>query len=105
MGRRGAGENSCPLATGEDMAETHGVLDGPGGHPQATSYSLIADRDGLTYKSPSVRKLYGGKIDDQPMNGKNEWIYYPPQASPTASHPAFGVPYLPDVLSRGVALL
>jgi len=95
----------APPSTGEDMAETHGVLDGPGGHPQATSYSLIADRDGLTYKSPSVRKLYGGKIDDQPMNGKNEWIYYPPQASPTASHPAFGVPYLPDVLSRGVCLL
>ena len=44
-------------------------------------------------------------IDKQPLNGKNEWIYYPPVATPTASHPAFGVPYLPDVLARGVALL
>ncbi len=95
----------APPSTGEDMAETHGVLDGPGGHPEASSYALIADRDGLTYKSASVRNLYGGKIDDQPMNGKNEWIYYPPQPAPTTAHPAFGVPYLPDVLSRGVALL
>ena len=94
----------APPSTGEDMAETHGVLDGPGGHPEASSYALIADRDGLTYKSPAVRKLYGGKVDDQPMNGKNEWIYYPPQLSPSSSHPAFGVPYLPDVLSRGVTL-
>ena len=38
--------------TGEDMAETHGVLDGPDGHPDPSSYTLIADRDGLTYKSP-----------------------------------------------------
>ena len=95
----------APPSTGEDMAETHGALDGPGGHPEASSYALIADRDGLTYKSAPVRNLYGGKIDDQPMNGKNEWIYYPPRPAPTTTHPAFGVPYLPDVLSRGVALL
>ena len=87
------------------MAETHGVLDGPDGHPDPSSYTLIADRDGLTYKSTSVRHLYGGEIDTQPLNGKNEWIYYPPRSTPTASHPAFGVPYLPDVLARGVALL
>ena len=61
------------------MAETHGVLDGPDGHPDPSSYTLIADRDGLTYKSPSVRHLYGGEIDTQPLNGKNEWIYYPPR--------------------------
>ena len=91
----------APPSTGEDMAETHGVLDGPDGHPDPSSYSLIADRDGLTYKSPSVRTLYGGQIDTQPLNGKNEWIYYPFGATPTA----FGVPYLPDVLSRGVAML
>ena len=60
------------------MAETHGVLDGPDGHPDPSSYSLIADRDGLTYKSPRCRQLYGGEIDTQPLNGKNEWIYYPP---------------------------
>lgn len=95
----------APPSTGEDMAETHGVLDGPDGHPDPSSYTLIADRDGLTYKSPSVRHLYGGEIDTQPLNGKNEWIYYPPRSTPTASHPAFGVPYLPDVLARGVALL
>ena len=95
----------APASTGEDMAELHGVLDGPDGHPDPSSYSLIADRDGLTYKSSSVRKLYGGKIDTQPLNGKNEWVYYPPVPSPSASKPAFGVPYLPDVLSRGVSLL
>jgi hypothetical protein len=90
----------APPSTGEDMAETHGVLDGPDGHPDPSAYALIADRDGLTYKSPSVRDLYGGEIDSQPLNGKNEWIYYPPGATSTA----FGVPYLPDVLSRGVSL-
>ena len=95
----------APPSTGEDMAETHGVLDGSDGHPDPSSYSLIADRDGLTYKSLSVRDLYGGMIDKQPLNGKNEWIYYPPASTPTTSHPAFGVPYLPDVLARGVALL
>jgi hypothetical protein len=89
-----------PPSTGEDMAETHGVLDGPDGHPDSSSYSLIADRDGLTYKSASVRALYGGKVDTQPLNGKNEWIYYPSGSTSAA----FGVPYLPDVLSRGVAL-
>jgi hypothetical protein len=87
------------------MAETHGVLDGADGHPDPSSYALIADRDGFTYKSSSVRDLYGGLIDTQSLNGKNEWIYYPPAVTPTASHPAFGVPYLPDVLARGVALL
>jgi hypothetical protein len=95
----------APPSTGEDMAETHGVLDGPDGHPDPSSYALIADRDGFTYKSSSVRDLYGGLIDTQPLNGKNEWVYYPPAVTPTASHPAFGVPYLPDVLARGVALL
>ncbi len=90
----------APPSTGEDMAETHGVLDGADGHPDASSYALIADRDGLTYKSHSVRQLYGGEIDTQDLNGKNEWIYYPPGAASTA----FGVPYLPDVLSRGVSL-
>jgi hypothetical protein len=87
------------------MAETHGVLDGADGHPDPSSYALIADRDGFTYKSSSVRDLYGGLIDTQSLNGKNEWVYYPPAVTPTASHPAFGVPYLPDVLARGVALL
>jgi hypothetical protein len=87
------------------MAETHGVLDGADGHPDPSSYALIADRDGFTYKSSSVRDLYGGLIDTQSLNGKNEWIYYPPAVTPTALHPAFGVPYLPDVLARGVALL
>ena len=91
----------APSSTGEDMAETHGVLDGPDGHPDPSSYTLIADRDGLTYKSTSVRDLYGGMIDTQPLNGKNEWVYYPPGATSTP----FGVPYLPDVLSRGVSLL
>ena len=91
----------APPSTGEDMAETHGVLDGPDGHPDPSSYKLIADRDGLTYKSTSVRDLYGGMIDTQPLNGKNEWVYYPPGATSTP----FGVPYLPDVLSRGVSLL
>jgi hypothetical protein len=95
----------APPLTGEDMAETHGVLDGADGHPDPSSYALIADRDGFTYKSSSVRDLYGGLIDTQPLNGKNEWIYYPPAVTPTALHPAFGVPYLPDVLARGVALL
>jgi hypothetical protein len=95
----------APPLTGEDMAETHGVLDGADGHPDPSSYALIADRDGFTYKSSSVRDLYGGLIDTQSLNGKNEWIYYPPAVTPTASHPAFGVPYLPDVLARGVALL
>jgi hypothetical protein len=90
----------APPSTGEDMAETHGVLDGPDGHPDPSSYTLIADRDGLTYKSASVRDLYGGMIDTQPLNGKNEWVYYPPGATSTP----FGVPYLPDVLSRGVSL-
>jgi hypothetical protein len=95
----------APPSTGEDMAETHGVLDGADGHPDRSSYTLIADRDGLTYKSRLVRDLYGGMIDNQPLNGKNDWIYYPPVAAPTAAHPAFGVPYLPDVLAKGVALL
>jgi hypothetical protein len=95
----------APPSTGEDMAETHGVLDGADGHPDPSSYALIADRDGFTYKSSSVRDLYGGLIDTQSLNGKNEWVYYPPAVTPTASHPAFGVPYLPDVLARGVALL
>ena len=93
-----------PPSTGEDMAEAHGVLAGADGHPDPSSYTLIADRDGLTYKSTSVRDLYGGMTDSQPLNGKNNWIYYPPVAAPTAAHPAFGVPYLPDVLARGVAL-
>ncbi|MGO9962519.1 MAG: hypothetical protein ACLPUG_03690 [Acidimicrobiales bacterium] len=90
----------APASTGEDMAETHGVLDGLDGHPDPSSYTLIADRDGLTYKSVSVRDLYGGMIDTQPLNGKNEWVYYPPGATSTP----FAVPYLPDVLSRGVSL-
>ncbi len=94
----------APPSTGEDMAETHGVLDGADGHPDPSSYSLIADRDGLTYKSASVLSLYGGQVDTQPLNGNNEWVYYSPVATPTTSAPAFGVPYLPDVLSRGVSL-
>jgi len=89
-----------PPSTGEDMAETHGVLDGPDGHPDPSGYTLIADRDGLTYKSLSVRQLYGGEIDTQDLNGKNEWIYYPAGSTSTP----FGVPYLPDVFSRGVSL-
>jgi len=55
----------APPLTGEDMAETHGVLDGADGHPDPSSYALIADRDGFTYKSSSVRDLYGGLIDTQ----------------------------------------
>jgi hypothetical protein len=91
----------APASTGEDMAETHGVLDGSEGHPDPSSYTLIADRDGLTYKTPSVLSRYGGMIDTQPLNGTNEWVYYPHGATSTA----FGVPYLPDVLAKGVALL
>ncbi len=94
----------APPASSEEMAEAHGALDGPNGVPQASAYSLIAGRDGLTYKSPSVMALYGGELDTQPLNGSNEWIYYPPVASATPSHPAFGVPYLPDVLGAGVSL-
>ena len=95
----------APPASSEEMVEAHGALDGPNGVPEATSYSLIAGRDGLTYKSPSVMSLYGGQIDTQPLNGSNEWVYYPPVTAPTSSQPAFGVPYLPDVLGAGVSLL
>jgi len=93
----------APPASSEDMVEAHGALDGPDGAPQASSYSLIAGRDGLTYKSPSVMSLYGGQIDTQPLNGSNEWVYYPPVTAP--SSPAFGIPYLPDVAGAGVSLL
>jgi hypothetical protein len=93
----------APPASSEEMVEAHGALDGPNGAPQASLYSLIAGRDGLTYKSPSVMSFYGGQIDTQPLNGSNEWAYYPPVTAP--SSPAFGVPYLPDVLGAGVSLL
>lgn len=96
-------ESSAP-ASSEEMVEAHGALDGHNGAPQASSYSLIAGRDGLNYKSPSVMSLYGGHIDNQPLNGGNEWVYYPPVTSPSSSTPAFGVPYLPDVLGAGVSL-
>ncbi len=95
----------APPASSEEMVEAHGALDGPDGTPQASSYSLIAGRDGLTYKSPSVMSLYGGQVDAQPLNAGNEWVYYPPVTSPSTSQPAFGVPYLPDVLGTGVSLL
>lgn len=95
----------APPASSEEMVEAHGALDGANGVPQASLYSLIAGRDGLTYKSPSVMSLYGGEIDTQPLNGSNEWVYYPPVTAPSSSQPAFGVPYLPDVLGAGVSLL
>jgi hypothetical protein len=95
----------APPTSSEDMVEAHGVLDGPSGVPQASLYSVIAGRDGLSYKSPTVMSMYGGQVDTQPLNGSNEWIYYPPVASPTPSQPAFGVPYLPDVLGAGVSLI
>jgi hypothetical protein len=95
----------APPASSEDMVEAHGALDGTNGTPQASLYSLIAGRDGLTYKSPSVLSLYGGEIDNQPLNGSNEWVYYPPVSAPSPSQPAFGVPYLPDVLGTGISLL
>ena len=95
----------APPASSEDMVEAHGALDGTNGAPQASLYSLIAGRDGLTYKSASVMSLYGGEVDTQPLNGSNEWVYYPPVTAPSSSQPAFGVPYLPDVLGAGVSLL
>lgn len=95
----------APPASSEDMVEAHGALDAPDGVPQSSAYSLIAGRDGLTYQSPSVMSMYGGSVDDQPLNGSNQWVYYPPVISPSPAQPAFGVPYLPDVLGCGVSLL
>ena len=90
----------APPATSEEMLETHGALDNAGGVPRKDAYAMLANRDGLTYKTHSVLELYGGKI--QRLNAHNEWIYYPPGEK---HHPPLGVPYLPDVLSHGVALL
>lgn len=94
----------APPASSEEMVEAHGALDGPNGAPQPSSYSLLAGRDGLTYKNASVMAMYGGHTDNQPLNGPNDWIYYPPVTSPSAASPAFGVPYLPDVLGCGTSL-
>ena len=38
----------APPASSEEMVEAHGALDGANGVPQASLYSLIAGRDGLT---------------------------------------------------------
>jgi len=89
----------APPATSEEMLETHGALDDARGVPRKDAYPMLADRDGLTYKTHSVLELFGGKIER--LNAHNEWIYYPPGEK---HHPALGVPYLPDILSHGVAL-
>ena len=60
----------APPSTGEDMAETHGVLDGPDGHPDPSSYTLIVDRDGLTYKSTSVRDPTAARSTPSPLTGR-----------------------------------
>ena len=89
----------APPASSEELLETHGALDDAHGVPRRDAYAMLAERDGLTYKTHSVLELYGGKIEK--LNAHNEWIYYPPGEK---HHPALGVPYLPDVLSDGVAL-
>lgn len=89
----------APPATSEEMIEAHGGIDNAGGGPRKNAYAMLADRDGLNYKTRSVLDLYGGKTEM--LNAHNEWIYYPPGEK---HHPAFGVPYLPDVLSHGIAL-
>ena len=81
--------------TSIELALTHGVLDGASGGPGQGTYTELASRDGLNYKSPSVLSHLHGKIQGL---GKNEWIYYPPNG-------AFDVPYLPDVMGCGVSLL
>ncbi len=89
----------APPAAAEEILETHGALDNAGGGPRKDAYALLAERDGLSYKAHSVLDQYGGKIEM--LNAHNEWIYYPPGER---HHPPLGVPYLPDVLSHGVAL-
>lgn len=89
----------APPTTSEELLETHGALDDAHGVPRKNAYAMLADRDGLTYKTHSVLELYGGKIEG--LNAHNEWIYYQPGER---HHLAFAVPYLPDALSHGVAL-
>jgi hypothetical protein len=89
----------APPSSSIEMLEAHGVLDDSHGVPSKAAYATLADRDGLTYKSPSVIELYGGKVEK--LNAHNEWIYYPPGQP---HRPPFGVPYLPDFLSGGVTL-
>lgn len=85
----------APPGTSVEMAVTHGVLDDDDGVPDMASYDMLAARDGLSYKSPSVLDFYGGRTQSI---GQNEWIYYPPNGT-------FGVPYLPDVLGCGASML
>ncbi len=85
----------APPATSIEMALTHGVLDGAAGHPGSAEYTMLASRDGLTYKSPSVLAHLHGKVE--PL-AAGDWIYYPPAGT-------FDVPYLPDVMGCGVCLL
>lgn len=95
----------APPASAIQMLEAHGALDTSSGVPNMGLYSMLAARDGLTYQTPAVMTQYGGKVDDNPLNGSSQWIYYPPVAHPTTSSPAFGVPYLPDLIGDGVSML
>jgi hypothetical protein len=95
----------APPASAIEILEAHGVLDGSAGVPRTALYAVLAARDGLTYQTAAVMSEYGGKVDDNPLNGSNQWIYYPPVAHPTASHPALGVPYLPDLIGDGISAL
>jgi hypothetical protein len=94
----------APPASSVELLETHGALDVKG-VPDKAAYAMLAGRDGVNYATAEVVKRFGGKHDDQPLNAGQTWLYYPPRPKPSASEPAFGVPYLPDVLGRGVSLL
>jgi hypothetical protein len=82
-----------PPPVAEEMAEAHGLIDGPDGRPDPSMYPVLAARASATFNDPSVVAATGGEADPSTLGQ----FYFPAGQLP--------VPYLPDPLARGTAFL
>ena len=82
-----------PPPVAEELAEAHGLVDGPDGRPDPSMYPVLAARASATFNDPTVVAETGGKPDP----GTLGQFYFPTDLLP--------VPYLPDPLGRGAAFL
>ena len=82
-----------PPPVAEELAEAHGRFDGPNGLPDPSVYPVLAARASATYNDPAVATAYGGAPDP----GTLGQLYFRAEQ--------LGVPYLPDPLGLGAAVV
>ena len=82
-----------PPPVAEELAEAHGMVDGPDGRPDPAKYPLLSARASSTFNDQSVVLAAGGQRDPATLGQ----FYFPTDQLP--------VPYLPDPLARGAAFL